>query len=264
MVHKETSPMFLKKFGSISFMAVYLREKRWGMSIRIFGVLELPFSFYADHRKAAKVLKILTPELDKGIRENGLKNLGFFGIGMVYLVSQKKVIGLKELQGVKIWYWEGDRISQAMIDILKLSAVPVPLPDVLNSLQTGILQAAYAPPLGIASLQWDSKVSYLVDFPLAFALGGFLLSQKAWKKIVSPSYRKSIEEIAFRHIQEIDKNNIKDNRMALNAFKTKGITFLTFPSEDIERGKDVRDKVVARLAGKELSSNIIRQFLKLL
>ena len=70
-------------------------------------VLELPFSFYSDHKKASKALVALTPTLNRGIQKNGLKNLGFFGIGMVYLVSQKKAAGLKELQGVKIWYWEG-------------------------------------------------------------------------------------------------------------------------------------------------------------
>ena len=225
-------------------------------------VLELPFSFYSDHKKAAKALKALTPELNKGILKNGLKNLGFFGIGMVYLVSQKKAAGLKELQGVKIWYWEGDRISKAMIDILKFSVVPVPLPDVLNSLQTGILQAAYAPPLGITALQWDSKVSYLIDFPIAFALGGFLLSQKAWKKITSPAYREAIEKIATRYIQKIDQANVEDNRIALEVLKKKGITFLKFPPEDIKKGQEVRNEVISRLKGKELSPGIIKQFQK--
>ena len=227
-------------------------------------VLELPFSFYSDNAKAAKALKALTPELNKGIQKNGLKNLGFFGIGMVYLVSQKKVTGLEELQGVKTWYWEGDRISKAMIDILKLSVVPVPLPDVLSSLQTGILQAAYAPPLGITSLQWDSKVSYLVDFPLAFAVGGFLVSQKSWKKITDTTYRNSIEKIASQYIQKIDKSNVEDNRMALDAIKKKGITFLAFPPKDIERGKEARKKIITKLKGKELSPGIIKRFTELL
>ena len=227
-------------------------------------VLELPFSFYSDHQKAANALRALTPELNKGIHKNGLKNLGFFGIGMVYLVSQKKVMGLKELKGVKIWYWEGDRISKTMIDILKLSVVSVPLPDVLNSLQTGILQAAYAPPLGITSLQWDSKVSYLIDFPIAFAVGGFLLSQKAWKKIASPVYKKNVETIALRYIQKIDENNIRDNSLALVGLKKKGITFLAFPREDIRRGEEVREEIIRKLQDKELTSNIIKRFKKLL
>ena len=225
-------------------------------------VLELPFSFYSDSKKAAKALKALAPELNKGIIKNGLKNLGFFGIGMVYLVSQKKAVGLKELQGVKIWYWEGDRISKTMIDILKFSVVPVPLPDVLNSLQTGILQAAYAPPLGITALQWDSKVDYLINFPIAFSVGGFLLSQRAWKKITSAAYRANIEKIAARYIQKIDQANIEDNRIALTALKKKGITFLEFPPEDIKRGKEVRNEVIKRLKGKELSPSIIKQFQK--
>ena len=227
-------------------------------------VLELPFSFYSDHNKAAAVLSALAPTLNQGIEKNGLKNFGFFGIGMVYFVSQKKVSKLDDLKGIKIWYWEGDRVSKTMIDILKLSVVPVPLPDVLNSLQTGILQAAYAPPLGITSLQWDSKISYLIDFPMAFAVGGFIISQKAWKKIRSPSYKESVERIASQHIKKIDRANIQDNKTALDIMKKKGVTFIKFSPEDIKRGDQVRDEAINRLKGKELSPQIIERFKKIL
>ena len=227
-------------------------------------VLELPFSFYSDQAKASAALSALAPTLNRGIQKNGLKNFGFFGIGMVYFVSQKEVASLDALKGIKIWYWEGDRVSKTMIDILKLSVVPVPLPDVLNSLQTGILQAAYAPPLGITSLQWDSKISYLIDFPMAFALGGFIISQKAWKKITSPDYKKSMEAIAAQYIQKIDQANVQDNKTALDLMKRKGVTFIKFSEKDIERGKQVREEAIKRLKGTELSPGIIERFQKLL
>ena len=60
-----------------------------------------------------------------------------------------------------------------MVKSLNLSPVPLPITDVQASLSTGVIEAAYAPPLGIIALQWDNKVKYLVDFPLAFFGGCF-------------------------------------------------------------------------------------------
>ena len=111
------------------------------------------------------------------------KNLGFFEIGNVYFVSQKKTDSLKSMMGVKIWSWEGDELVSTMIESMKFVSVPLPLPDVLSSLSTGIIEAAYAPPLGILSLQWNTKIKYLIDFPTAFSIGALLISKKSWDKI---------------------------------------------------------------------------------
>ena len=78
-----------------------------------------------------------------------------------------------------------------MIESMNLISVPLPLPDVLSSLSTGIIDAAYAPPLGILSLQWNTKVSHLIDFPLSYSIGAFLIGEKAWKKI-SPENQKIV------------------------------------------------------------------------
>ena len=59
---------------------------------------------------------------------------------------KKKTPNLNSLKGLKIWAWEGDQIVETMINSMNLIGVPLPLPDVLNSLQTGIVEAAYAPP----------------------------------------------------------------------------------------------------------------------
>ncbi|WP_372652400.1 TRAP transporter substrate-binding protein DctP [Halobacteriovorax sp.] len=220
-------------------------------------VVELPFTFYHDRKKALGIVEKMEPFFNKKFEENEFKNLGFFEIGNVYFVSQKKTDSLKNMMGVKIWSWEGDTLVSTMIETMKFVSVPLPLPDVLSSLSTGIIQAAYAPPLGIISLQWNTKIKYVIDLPISFSVGAFLLSDKGWAK-VKPEYRKTVEEIAQKYIKEVNAGNDKDNNDALTAMKAQGIEFLKFSDADVAKGKELRSEVVGKLKGKLFSAEALK------
>lgn len=211
-------------------------------------VIELPFTFGSDREKALTTLGKMTPFFDKKFDEVGFKNIGFFELGMIYFVSQVKTENLGQLKGVKIWSWEGDKLVEAMISELDLVSVPLPLPDVLSSLSTGIIQAAYAPPMGMLALQWNTKIKYIVDFPISYAVGAFLLNKKTWDKIPS-KYHAAIEKISSRYVEEVNIANDKDNKDALTVMKSSGIEFLKFPEADVKRGKELRAAMVKRLKG---------------
>lgn len=219
-------------------------------------VLEIPFTFYGDREKALATTQKLAPFLNTKFDKENFVNLGFFEIGLVYFVSQKDTGNISSLNGLKIWSWEGDKLVSSMIETMKLISVPLPLPDVLSSLSTGIVEAAYAPPLGILSLQWNTKVKYLVDFPIAYSVGAFLVSKKGWKK-VKPEHQKIVKEITSRYVNEINKVNAKDNQDALAAMKAMGISFLEFPKTDVEKGKEIRAKIVDKLTGKLFSKEAL-------
>ncbi|MEX1099021.1 MAG: TRAP transporter substrate-binding protein DctP, partial [Bacteriovoracaceae bacterium] len=221
-------------------------------------VVELPFNFYHDRSKGMKALKGMSSYFNQKISAAGFVNLGFYEIGQVYLVSSKKASSLSELQGLKIWSWEGDKIVEAMISSLKLVSVPLALPDVLSSLSTGIIDAAYAPPLGILALQWQSQVKYLVDFPTAYSIGALLISNKAWKKI-KPDDQKIVRELAQKYVAQANDFAVEDNKKGLNALKEQGIEFIKFSEEDISKAEAIRSEVIGKLKGKEVSKEAIKK-----
>ena len=216
-------------------------------------VIELPFTFGSDGKKALATLQKMTPFFDEQFGKTGFKSLGFFELGMIYFVSQVKTSNLSDLGGIKIWSWEGDKLVEAMIKELKLVSVPLPLPDVLSSLSTGIVQAAYAPPMGMLALQWNTKIKYIVDFPITYAVGAFLLDQKAWAKIPA-QYHSKIMEISNRYVDKVNTANVKDNNDALDVMKSSGIEMLKFPEADVKKGKELRAAIVKHLEGNLFSS----------
>lgn len=220
--------------------------------------MEIPFTFYNDHKKASTVLKKLTPQFNQGIKSKGFVNLGFYEIGQVYVVSTKKVTSLDELKGIKIWSWEGDPLVEAMLDSLKLVSVPLALPDVLSSLSTGIINAAYAPPLAILALQWHTKVKYLVDFPTAFSIGALLVSDKMWAKL-SPENQKIVMSLSEKYVKEANDKASLEAESSRQLLKKSGIEFVSFPEADYKRAAAVRGEVISKLKDKVISSKMIQE-----
>lgn len=221
--------------------------------------MEIPFSFYGDQKKAGSVMERLAPVFNQSLKAKGFVNLGFYEIGVVYLVTTKKVTSLNELRGIKIWAWEGDELIKALLESLELVSVPLALPDVLSSLSTGIINAAYAPPLGILALQWHTKVKYLVDFPSAFSMGALVVSDKSWSTI-KPEYQQKVLALAKRFVKEANDKSISENDAAREALKKSGVEFVSFPKEDYARAASLRSNVLGKLRDKYISGKMIDTF----
>lgn len=219
-------------------------------------IIELPFNFYRDREKGKMVLDKLAPFFNKGLEKKGFTNLGFFEVGQVYVVSTKKVESLTAMKGIKVWSWDGDELVAALISSIGLVSVPLALPDVLSSLSTGMVDAAYAPPIGIIGLQWQSKIKYLVDFPTAFSIGALLISANDWKKI-SPTHQKVISELAKQFINEANIQSIKENDASLAQLKKIGVKFINFPKSDYAQAQSIREEVIKRIKGKVVSQKAL-------
>ncbi|MBY0516004.1 MAG: TRAP transporter substrate-binding protein DctP [Bacteriovoracaceae bacterium] len=218
-------------------------------------VMELPFMFGDDRAKAWSTLEKMAPTFNKALESKGFVNIGFYEVGQVYVVSTKKVESLAALRGIKVWAWEGDELVKAMIESAGLVSTPLAITDVLSSLSTGIIDAAYAPPLGILALQWQSKVKYLIDFPTAWSMGALLISKKEWSKVPA-NHQMKIMEVAKVFVQEANQRTVKENEQARETLKKLGIEFIKFSEADKKEAQAYHKKVVEKLQGKLFSPQI--------
>ncbi|MEE2742574.1 MAG: TRAP transporter substrate-binding protein DctP [Bdellovibrionota bacterium] len=230
-------------------------------------VMEVPFTFLNNREKAWFTLQVMDKKLfNAGFESKGFKNLGFFEIGKVYLVSTEKVTKIAELKGKKIWSWSGDDISASLITSMKLVGVPLGLQDVLTSLSTGIIDTAYASPMGVLALQWQTKIKYLVNYPVTYSVGALLMRQKFWDKIPTDpknpekDYRTIVRAIIKKHVDVANKKMAQENIDALQAMKDQGIEFLNFPDDSIVEGRKIRQEVIDNLGGKLFSKEAVAYY----
>ena len=221
-------------------------------------VMEIPFTFNSDREKALKTLEELVPYFNQNFEKNKFKSLATFEIGQIYLVSQKKVQDLNSIKSLKIWSWAGDPVVITMFDAMKLIGVPLDLPDVLSSLTTGVIDAAYAPGIGIISLQWNTKVKYVVDFPISYSIGAFVITDAAWKAI-APADQKIVSDISKKYQSEINNTNLKDNADAFNSMKAQKIEFIKFSDADIKIAQGYRKEIIKSLKGKLFSEEALKK-----
>ncbi|RTZ58035.1 MAG: C4-dicarboxylate ABC transporter [Gammaproteobacteria bacterium] len=193
-------------------------------------VLGLLFK-YRDQGEIDYVRRHLDPVLTQGFEKGGYVILGMAEAGFAYIMSSKApVASVADLRRQKVWIPAGDETSAKSIAAFGITPVPLPLGDVLAGLQTDLVNAVAAPPIGVIALQWHTQIKYLTDMPLLYSLGVLAISNKAFKKI-KPQDQKIVREVMGKTFRAIDDKNKADNRNALATLKDLGIQFVQ-PSEE--------------------------------
>lgn len=195
-------------------------------------VLELPLLF-KTYDEVDYVLGKLDKTLRKLFDDKGFVLLGWAEQGFIYVFTNKPVYQLDDLSGVKMFVWAGDNFAKIIFDSLEvLTPIPVAVPEVLSSLQTGLINAFYNTPLGAVALQWYPHVKYMINIPFTYGTGAIILDKKAFQTY-PPEVRTALLEggrIIFPKLMAAAR---RDNAQFLKDLPREGVTFIN-PDPGIE------------------------------
>ena len=116
-------------------------------------VLELPM-LIDTYGELDYVRNKLDAELRKKFEDKGYVLLAWGDVGPVHIFSNTPIKGKADLAQLKLWAWVDDALVRALFTQLGVNGVPLGVPDVLPSLQTGLINACYGSPLSTLALQW--------------------------------------------------------------------------------------------------------------
>ncbi len=227
-------------------------------------VLDLPFLFRSP-AEVDTVLEGLFGTFSTLFEEKDFVLLGWAEVGFVHFFTREPVRSLADLSQQKLWIWEGDPLAGAYFQELGLKPIPLALPDVLTSFQTGLINGAYASPYAASVLQWQSRARYVSDPPMACAAGAVLVSRKLWDQIPAAQQTK-VREIARRKLRQLTLASRKDNQTALAAFAKAGIQQVKPLSEaEAQKFEALGIRVQDKLAGSLYDAKLLekaRQLIK--
>lgn len=213
-------------------------------------ILDAPFLF-ERYDEVDHLYRAMESEFAKAFDENNFVLLGWAEVGFVYFFTNTPVRSPADMNGVKMWMWEGDPIAEATFNAFGIRPIPLSVVDVLTSLQTGLINGAYTSPLAAIALQWHTRVKYVMNLPLADASGAVVVSKKMYD-----SLPKDLQEILLRngrtYMSKLTRLSREENAQALQALKKEGIQFVEVSSakareEYIAAGKRTRQSLVGRL-----------------
>ncbi|MCF6291128.1 MAG: TRAP transporter substrate-binding protein DctP [Desulfobacterales bacterium] len=224
-----------------------------------FRVLGIPFLFNS-YQEVDRVVERLWPRLKQKFADQGLELMALSEVGFVYTMSSLPIRGLDDLRQSKCWVPSGDPISMAFLQTARVTPVPLPIQDVLTSLQTGMINTTFNSFYGAIILQWYPTIKYITDIPFAYAYGAFVLDQR--KLAALPlQYRTIMAEEARTTFARMLVQTRQDNVESLQVLQKSGIRLVQPLPETGPELERYRQQTVDAIIGTAFSREIYRELI---
>ncbi|MBN1423757.1 TRAP transporter substrate-binding protein DctP [Candidatus Fermentibacteria bacterium] len=211
-------------------------------------VFDAPFLFHTI-AEYDSVLITVTDTLQALFRDKGYEMAGWASVGWVHLFSKNPIATVDDLKKARAWVWETDPLASALFAKIGISPIPLPLPQVLTSLQTGVVDAAYISPSAAVSLQWFTRVKYMTDLPLTHSTGAVVVADEFLRKL-SPEDRATTLRLFRHHLQTLEPIIREEERRSLEVLAAEGIVPVPVAPEDAAAFSAVGDELRRDLADK--------------
>ena len=223
-----------------------------------FRVLGIPFMFNS-YDEVDRVKERLLPRFEKEFDNKGMVLLAMSEVGFIYTMSTTSISTLAELKQSKAWAPEGDPISRALLETVGVAPIPLSIPDVLTSLQTGLINTTFNSFYGSIILQWFTKISYITDIPFVYAYGAFVLDKKTFSKLPT-HYADMMKTAARNHFEKLLVDTRKSNEESIQVLIDNGISLVKpTPMFKAELQNNYREMTVQKLIDDAFSKSIYEQ-----
>ncbi|MBT8329969.1 MAG: TRAP transporter substrate-binding protein DctP [Desulfofustis sp.] len=219
-----------------------------------FRVMAIPFLFQS-YEEMDKARKQLQPMFKERFAEKGLHLVAMTEVGFIYTFSNRPRVTIADLQAAKTWAPTDDPLTSAFLNNLKISPIALTIPDVLSSLQTGLIDTAFNSLYGSIILQWYTKAPFVTDAPYGYAYGAFIMNAKAIAKL-SDAHLDVIEETADKYFSELIQKTRKSNEESRAVLISQGVKFIPTTPEELATLEQFRDQTIEQVRGKAFSEEI--------
>lgn len=231
-----------------------------GEIVEDFRVMGIPFLF-DSYAEVDYVAEKLWPHFQKAFLDNQLVLLAMSEVGFIYTMSKEPITNLAEFRKSKSWVPEGDPISNIFLETVGVTPTALSIPDVLTSLQTGLIDTVYNAFYGAIVLQWFTRTKYITDIPFVYGYGAFALDQKAFSKLPA-EYTRLMETTARAHFARLLQDTRESNESALQVLKDNGITLVKPAPGTKEELQEFRVKTVSKIDNGVFSKAIYEETMK--
>jgi len=219
-----------------------------------FRVMAIPFLFHS-YEEVDAVSSKLQPLFRQRFADKGLYFSAMTEVGFIYTFSNEPRLTIADLQRAKTWAPSNDPLTSAFLNTLDISPITLSIPDVLSSLQTGLIDTAFNSLYGSIVLQWYTKAPFVTDAPYGYAYGALILSAKAVSRL-SDEQRAIIDSSAEKHFSTLIDKTRQSNEESRSVLMEQGVKFVETTPEVLERLEQFRDQTIDEVTGSAFSEEI--------
>lgn len=216
-----------------------------------FRILSIPFLF-DDYAEVDVVSEGLEPLFAEQFRQQGMEFIARTEVGFVYTMSTMPITTTEDLRKSTPWIPAGDPLAATFIETVGISPIQLSIPDVLSSLQTGLVNTVFNSLYGSIVLQWFTKANHVTDNPFGYAYGAFLLDRKKFAKL-SPAHQKIVHDAADHHFSILLDATRKSNEDSYDVLRQQGVKFVKADENSLQMLASYRRQTIDRTVGKDYS-----------
>lgn len=228
-----------------------------------FRVLSIPFLF-ASYEEIDAVWPQLKPSFSTAFAEKNLYLVAMTEVGFVYPLSTKPIRTPEDLSRTTCWIPDGDPLSRAFLLQAGTSPIPLSIPDVLTSLQTGLISTVFNSYYGSVVLQWFTRTKNIGDTPFGYAYGGLVLDAKAIATLSAEQLAVIDKASNACFADTLKTATRKSNEEALAVLLDNGATVVPTSAQTRSHYHRLRDATIAAEKDRSFSSAIYEKLVKAL
>ena len=231
-----------------------------GMVLPEIRILEAPLLF-DNYAELDYVKEQLFADFEARFEAKGFVLLGFAEAGFVYVFAANDIKTDDGLKRLKMWVWKGDRVVEGFLKAFGITTYPLHIADVNTGLETGMIDAFYAPPLAAVAFQWHSRARYILDFPWANSTGALLMNKQAFAKL-SPENQTILKRLVKEYAARLVALTRQDNQAAITVLKNAGIEFVAPTADQVgtfqKSAQDYYQDRLLQIYPEDLCNNVRR------
>ncbi len=227
-----------------------------------FRIMAIP-ALFESYEEVDFVKEGLLPAFKECFREKDLELIALTEVGFIHAMSTQAIDTLEKLQQSKNWSPSGDPISENYLSALGITPIQLAIPDVLSSLQSGLIDTVYNSLYGAIVLQWFTKAKYVVEQPYGYAYGVFALDGKKFAALAE-TQQQAIHAAAAVHFPILLKKTRESNSESRRVMLDRGMVFQKFDEKSMQILQEKREQAVKQLVPDSLSKAIYDETIRLL
>lgn len=174
--------------------------------------------------------------------------LGWSKGGWIRFFADEPIETPEDLKEITLAAGGNDTELLRAFRVMGFQITPVGLTEVLTALNSGMINAFYASPISAAGFQWFSQAPNMLDVKIAPFIGGFVVTQRAWRRIPDDVKPRLVDAVE-RTVQRLDEEVIRLEQEAIDTMESYGLNVIEPTDRQLEMWFDILDNNEDELVG---------------
>lgn len=203
----------------------------------------------------------IAPKLEEIFKEKGYVVLQWSDAGWVHFFTKEPARTLDDIRKMKLWTSTGDADAERLYKEFGMQPIPLPMTDMLMSLETGLIDAYDIPPLFALLNQSFALAKNMIDVKWAPLVAATVIRRRTWERIpeeLRPRLLEAARRAGDRSRDEIRKLGddaiVEMEKRGLKVFHADAATLANWRAEAEAAYPKIRGTIVPE----ELFDEVVR------